>query len=117
MGSGGLKSRSQILGHGFRVPPALFTFLTLPNQVGVYLGLMPKIPGNSTVYFVELESVKILADRFGRIPATEGVDQRVERNARTRDVVGTVPFFDVLSHCGYSIIGFRPVRPYMTDLL
>ncbi len=67
----------------------------LPNQVGIDISLVREIVGNSAVNFFQPKDLEILADGLCRFAPAESMDDGIQRNSGSRNVVVAIPFFDV----------------------
>src|ERR1017187_1339815 len=72
-------------------------FLFTLADVCIDLSLAPQVECDHAVDLFQGEGGEILLDRLRALAASEGVDNRIQRHTRARDVIPAISLFDVLA--------------------
>jgi hypothetical protein len=88
-----LSRRSAGSGSELRFPSAHFS----PWRIrwAIDLSLIRQVVRNGAVNLFEAKKLEILADSLGRLASPERMDDRIQGDSGARDVVVSVPRFDV----------------------
>ena len=68
-------------------------FLFTLADVGIDLSLAPQVECDHAVDLFQGEGGEILLDRLRALAASEGVDNRIQRHTRARDVIPAISLF------------------------